>query len=82
MFNEHFLSDIHCSLSHFFFLPALFKEVFCVFIFKNFIGIQLTYKVVLILGIQQSKSLIHIHIYVGYIHSFSDSFPKQASTQH
>ena len=38
----------------FFFLSLTF--------FFNFIGVQLTYKVILISGVQQSKSIVHVHI--------------------
>ena len=42
---------------------------------KNFTDIQLSYNVVLVSSIQQSESVIHIHI-----STFLDSFPIQAVT--
>ena len=30
----------------------------------NFIGVQLTYKVVLVSDLQQSKSVVHVYIYI------------------
>ena len=51
---------------------GLIPIIYPTFFKLNFIGVQLTYKVVLVSGVQQSKSVIHIHI---SIHSFSDSFP-------
>ena len=41
-------------------------------IYVIFIGVQLIYNVVLVSGVQQSDSAIHIHI---CIYSFPDSFP-------
>ena len=40
---------------------------FLVFIYTfNFIGVKVTYKIVLVSGIQQHKSVIHIHISIHY----------------
>ena len=38
------------------------REARLFFFFKSFIGVQLIYNVVLVLGVQQSESVIHIHI--------------------
>ena len=50
------------------FVVLFFKLKKCLF----YIGVQLIYNVVLVLGIQQSDSVIHIY---DHIYSFSDSFP-------
>ena len=42
-----------------------------IFIFKNFIGVQLIYNVVLVSGVQQNESVIHIHITTLFLDSFS-----------
>ena len=41
------------------------------------IGVQLIYNVVLLSGVQQSESVISVHI-----HFFSDSFPVQVITEY
>ena len=47
------------------------NQVFGFFFFLNFIGLQLIYNVVLVSGIQQSDSVIHIHIVILYQILFS-----------
>ena len=44
---------------------------------KNFTGVQLIHSVVLVSGIQQSESIIHIHLSALFL----DSFPIQAITE-
>ena len=44
--------------------PNFFKKI-------NFIGVQLIYNVVLVSGVQQSNSLIHIHIFILFKILFS-----------
>ena len=43
---------------------ALFFFVICFFFNFNFIGVQLMYNVVLVSGVQQIDSVIHIHVYI------------------
>ena len=45
---------------------------------KIFIGVQLIYNVVLVSGVQQSESVIHIHISTLFL----DSFLVQAVTEY
>ena len=69
-----------------FFKKFLFLKVI---LFFNYIGVKLTYNVVLVSGVKQSESVIyihtqthtHTHIYV-YMHSISDSFPIQVITEY
>ena len=60
------------SESQLFFFYFIFKFLF---IFKSFISIQLIYNVVLVSGIQQSESVIHIHVLNSSIMSNSFSVP-------
>ena len=51
---------------HLFYFVLLFSHLK-----KFYIGVQLIYNVVLVSGVQQSDSVIHIHVSI----LFSDSFP-------
>ena len=57
-----------------FFKNFLFLKVI---LFFNYIGVKLTYNVVLVSGVKQSESVIYI-----YMHSISDSFPIQVITEY
>ena len=44
------------------FLPLFYTFLHILNFFKIFIGVELIYNVVLVSGVQQSESVIHIHI--------------------
>ena len=43
------------------------KEYLKIYLFKKFTGVSLTYNDVLVSGIQQSESVIHVHISVLFL---------------
>ena len=61
------------KLSHILNLMIIF-----IYLFLNFIGVQLIYNVVLVLGVQQRDSVIHIHIFILFQILFSYRLSENA----